>query len=270
MLSGKEFLDMNMYMMLSNMERYSGYYSNSYRNRGVSVNQWEIILYVAIILVAIISIIASVRVKSVFNKYNRIPSMSGFTGATAAQRILQYAGVTGVRITVTEGTLTDHYDPRDKTLYLSKPVFYGNSVAAIGVAAHESGHAMQHAEGYAPLRLRSALVPAASIGSNFGIWIAIIGYGVAQSMAGGALWLMDIGIIMFGAAVVFHLVTLPVEFDASFRAVRYTASLGVLSHDEEKGCKKVLMTAAMTYVAAAAAATLQLVRLLVMRNNSRR
>lgn len=261
---------MNMYMMLSNMERYSGYYDYGNRNRSTGVADWEVILYIAIIIVAIISIIASIRVKSVFNKYNKIPSMSGFTGATAAQRILQYAGVTGVRITVTEGTLTDHYDPRDKTLYLSKPVFYGNSVAAIGVAAHESGHAMQHAEGYAPLRIRSALVPAASIGSRFGIWVAIIGYYIAQRMAGNALWLMDIGIIMFGAAVIFQLVTLPVEFDASHRAVRYTSSLGVLTQNEERGCKKVLRVAAMTYVAAAAAATLQLVRLLVIRNNSRR
>lgn len=261
---------MNMYMMLSNMERYSGYYNNySGRNRGFEVNNLELILYFAIILVGIIAIIASVRVKSVFNKYNRVPSMSGFTGATAAQRILQYAGVMDVRITVTEGTLSDHYDPRDKTLYLSKPVFYGNSVAAIGVAAHESGHAIQHAEGYAPLRIRSALVPAAQIGSSFGIYVAIIGLVIASATAGAPLWIMDIGILMYTAAVLFQLVTLPVEFDASHRAVRLTEQYGILLRGEEKGCKAVLRVAAMTYVAAAAASVLQLFRLLVLRNSRR-
>jgi Zn-dependent membrane protease YugP len=246
------------------MERYSGYYDYGYRNRSSGVADCEVILYIAIIIVAIISIIASIRVKSVFNKYNQIPSMSGFTGATAAQRILQYAGVTGVRITVTEGTLTDHYDPRDKTLYLSKPVFYGNSVAAIGVAAHESGHAMQHAEGYAPLRIRSALVPAASIGSRFGIWVAIIGFYIAQRMAGNALWLMDIGIIMFGAAVIFQLVTLPVEFDASKRALKKIVEYGFVSSDEHKGAKKMLTSAALTYVAGVLSTIMEVLRLFLI------
>lgn len=254
--------------LLNIATRYHYSYGSKYNS--IQVANWEWILYIALIIIALISIIASIRVNSVFNKYNKVPSMTGFTGATAAQRMLQYAGVLDVTITVTPGKLTDHYDPRNKTLYLSREVFYGNSIAAIGVAAHESGHAMQHHEAYGPLVLRSKLVPVAKIGSTFGIWIAIIGLVIAQYMTHNATLVMDIGIILFSAAVLFQLVTLPVEFDASRRAIKYSASFGVLTQDEQKGCRAVLGSAAMTYVAAAAASVIQLLRLIVMRNNSRR
>lgn len=189
------------------------------------------------------------------------------TGAQAAQRVLNSAGIHDVTIRHVSGDLTDHYDPRNKTLNLSDPVYGSTSVAAIGVAAHECGHAIQHQQGYSPLSLRSALVPVANFGSAIS-WPLIIA-GVIFGGAGSTL--CKIGILLFSAAVLFQLVTLPVEFNASFRAVRILGDTGILGDQELPYTKKVLKAAALTYVAGAAAAILQLLRLLILfggRDNS--
>lgn len=189
------------------------------------------------------------------------------TGAQAAQRVLNSAGIHDVTIRHVSGDLTDHYDPRNKTLNLSDPVYGSTSVAAIGVAAHECGHAIQHQQGYSPLSLRSALVPVANFGSAVS-WPLIIA-GVIFGGAGSTL--CKIGILLFSAAVLFQLVTLPVEFNASFRAVRILGDTGILGDQELPYTKKVLKAAALTYVAGAAAAILQLLRLLILfggRDNS--
>ena len=189
------------------------------------------------------------------------------TGAQAAQRVLNSAGIHDVTIRHVSGDLTDHYDPRNKTLNLSDPVYGSASVAAIGVAAHECGHAIQHQQGYSPLSLRSALVPVANFGSAIS-WPLIIA-GVIFGGTGSTL--CKIGILLFSAAVLFQLVTLPVEFNASFRAVRILGETGILGEQELPYTKKVLKAAALTYVAGAAAAILQLLRLLILfggRDNS--
>ena len=196
-------------------------------------------------------------VNSRFSKYSRVRSRSGMTGAQAAERILQSQGIYDVAIQRVSGKLTDHYDPRNKTLNLSDAVYASTSVAAVGVAAHECGHAIQHARGYAPLSFRSALVPVANIGSQLS-WLFII-LGI---FFGGSHTLIMIGILMFSAAVLFQLVTLPVEFNASGRALKLLSETGILQKDEVSDTRKVLSAAALTYVAAAATAVLQLLRLL--------
>ena len=213
--------------------------------------------YMLIIISALISLFAQFLVNSRFSKYSRVRSRSGMTGAQAAERILQSQGIYDVAIQRVSGKLTDHYDPRNKTLNLSDAVYASTSVAAVGVAAHECGHAIQHARGYAPLSFRSALVPVANIGSQLS-WLFII-LGI---FFGGSHTLIMIGILMFSAAVLFQLVTLPVEFNASGRALKLLSVTGILHKDEVSDTRKVLSAAALTYVAAAATAVLQLLRLL--------
>ena len=213
--------------------------------------------YMLIIISALISLFAQFLVNSRFSKYSRVRSRSGMTGAQAAERILQSQGIYDVAIQRVSGKLTDHYDPRNKTLNLSNAVYASTSVAAVGVAAHECGHAIQHARGYAPLSFRSALVPVANIGSQLS-WLFII-LGI---FFGGSHTLIMIGILMFSAAVLFQLVTLPVEFNASGRALKLLSETGILQKDEVSDTRKVLSAAALTYVAAAATAVLQLLRLL--------
>lgn len=215
--------------------------------------------YILIIIAAIISLIAQWRVNSAFSKYSRVASMSGMTGAQAARMILQLNGINDVSVQRISGKLTDHYNPSTKVLNLSESVYGSTSVAAIGVAAHECGHAIQHARGYFPLSLRTALVPVANIGSQLSWVFIIVGAILSFNQT-----LITIGIIMFSAAVLFQLVTLPVEFNASARALEQLESNGILYRDEVSQTRKVLSAAALTYVAAAATAILQLLRLIIL------
>ena len=215
--------------------------------------------YVLVLIGAVICLIASARVKSTFNKYSRYRSMSGMTGAQAAERILNSAGIYDVTVCHISGSLTDHYNPSKKTLNLSDSVYGSNSVAAIGVAAHECGHAVQHQQGYAPLKIRGAMVPAVNLGSNLS-WLFILG-GVILGMN---QTLLNIGILLFSLAVIFQLVTLPVEFNASSRALRILGSTGIMYEDEVGQTRKVLSAAALTYVAGAASALLSLLRLIIL------
>ncbi|MBU9728998.1 zinc metallopeptidase [Diplocloster modestus] len=218
--------------------------------------------YILVIIGLILSLWASSRVKSTYAKYSRVRSMSGMTGADAAARILHAAGIYDVQIQHVSGNLTDHYDPRNKTLNLSDSVYGSPSVAAVGVAAHECGHAIQDAKSYAPLKIRGAFVPVANLGSGLSMPLILIGliFGVNSQWA----ILVDIGIILFSLAVLFQLITLPVEFNASRRAIQMVESTGILSGDEVDGTKKVLSAAALTYVASAAAAMLSLLRLILL------
>ena len=215
--------------------------------------------YILIIIAAIISLIAQWRVNSAFSKYSRVASMSGMTGAQAARMILQSNGINDVSVQRISGKLTDHYNPSTKVLNLSESVYGSTSVAAIGVAAHECGHAIQHARGYFPLSLRTALVPVANIGSQLSWVFIIVGAILSFNQT-----LITIGIIMFSAAVLSQLVTLPVEFNASARALEQLESNGILYRDEVSQTRKVLSAAALTYVAAAATAILQLLRLIIL------
>ncbi len=216
--------------------------------------------YILVLIGVVVSLVASARVKSTFHKYSSVRSLSNMTGAQAAQRVLQSAGIHDVTIRHVSGSLTDHYDPRNKTLNLSDPVYGSASVAAIGVAAHECGHAIQHQQGYSPLSLRSALVPVANFGSA-AAWPLIV---LGLVLGGAGSTLCQIGIIFFSAAVLFQIVTLPVEFNASARAIRILGDTGILGQQELPYTKKVLGAAALTYVAGAAAAILQLLRLLLL------
>ncbi|MFI3200672.1 MAG: zinc metallopeptidase [Eubacteriales bacterium] len=215
--------------------------------------------YVLVLIGAIISMIASARVQSTFNKYNNICSASGLTGKEAAEKILKAAGLSSIRVEHVSGSLSDHYDPGKKVLRLSDDTYSSNSVAAIGVAAHECGHAIQDKEEYKPLVLRSTLVPAANIGSKMGMPLIILGVILSYNYA-----LIQVGIWVFSLAVLFQLVTLPVEFNASSRALQIVGDQGILGTHEVKDCKKVLDAAAMTYVAAAAASILSLIRLVIL------
>lgn len=217
--------------------------------------------YILVLIAAIFSIWASIRVNSTYNKYAKVRSMSGMTGAMAAERILQSQGIYDVRIEQVSGKLTDHYDPASKVLRLSAATYGSASVAAVGVAAHECGHAIQHARGYAPLKIRGALVPAANLGSNAGILLFMVGLFFSSAMGDT---LLTIGIILFSAAVLFQLVTLPVEFDASGRAMKLLETTGILGENELKKTRKVLGAAALTYVAGAATAIIQLARLILI------
>ena len=215
-------------------------------------------LYIIMIVPALIlSVYAQIKVKSTYAKFSKMSTYRGITGAQAAREILRSAGVHGVDIELTRGFLSDHYDPRSRVLRLSEPVYSGDSIASVGVAAHEAGHAIQHAHGYAPLKLRSALVPISSLGSNLAWPLLIIGFiFMAQS-------LILAGIVFFSLAVLFQIVTLPVEFNASSRALQALPASGILSDTEVNGARKVLSAAALTYVAAATAAVLQLVYFLL-------
>ena len=222
--------------------------------------------YILVIVGAVICLIASARVKSTFRKYDRVRSMSGMTGAMAAERILRSAGILDVSVQHISGELTDHYDPRNKVLRLSDSTYNSASVAAVGVAAHECGHAIQHQTAYAPLSIRSAIVPVANIGSTLAWPLIVIGMFITSNT--GTL-LINIGILCFSLAVLFQLVTLPVEFNASSRALRILGDTGILGTEELKGTRKVLKAAALTYVAGAAASILQLLRLLFLSSGRR-
>lgn len=221
--------------------------------------------YILILIGIVISLAASARVKITFAKYSRIRSMSGLTGAQVAMRLLQASGIYDVRVERISGSLTDHYDPRNKVLCLSEPVYGQNSLAAIGVAAHECGHAIQHQNSYVPLKLRSSLVPVANFGSKAAIPIILFGM-----FFSGSQLLIYLGIILFSMAVLFQLITLPVEFNASKRAITRLGETGILYEDELNQSKKVLNAAALTYVAAAAASLLQLLRLILLFGGGRR
>ena len=221
--------------------------------------------YLLVLIGAVLCIWAQMRVKSTYKKYARVRSRSGLTGAQAAQRILQMSGIYDVRIEHVHGELTDHYDPSHKVLRLSDSVYGSDSIAAIGVASHECGHAVQHDKGYTPLSVRTALVPAANIGSMAGIPLILLGAFLGMNQL-----LIQIGIWVFALAVLFQIVTLPVEFNASGRALAMLGDYGMLEQDETRGCRKVLSAAALTYVAAAASAILQLLRLILLFGNGRR
>lgn len=209
----------------------------------------------------IISIIAQLKVKSTFNKYKAVRNSRNMTGAEVASYLLQTNGIYDVQVTRTAGELTDHYDPKRKVLRLSDSVFASTSVSAIGVAAHETGHAIQHHTKYAPLVLRSTLVPVANIGSSAGPYIAVLG------LLFGAPLITYIGLVLFAGAILFYLITLPVEFNASSRAIANLRSTGLLTNDEIRPAKKVLSAAAMTYVASALVAVANFLRLLLITRN---
>ena len=208
---------------------------------------------------AVLCLAASLHVNTTYTRYSRIASASGLTGADVARLILERNGVTDVSVQHVSGSLTDHYDPSRQVVNLSDSVYSSRSVAALGVAAHECGHVMQHEEGYAPLQLRTALVPIANFGSNAGIWIVIL-----SLILGLSNTFTTIGIVLFSLGVLFQLVTLPVEFNASHRALIMLEQYGILGSDENRKAKAVLKAAAMTYVAVAASSILQLLRLILL------
>lgn len=207
---------------------------------------------------------AQFKVQSTFAKYLQVPAQSRMTGARVARAILDDAGLYDVAVEMTHGHLTDHYDPRTRTMRLSREVYHGSSVASLGVAAHETGHALQHAENYVPLSIRNQLFPVASFGSQLALPLFLLGFLFTPAL--GAT-LMNLGIWLFAAAVAFQLVTLPVEFDASNRAMRLLVERGYITREEAPRTRQVLNAAAMTYVAAAAVAAMQLVRLILLRNS---
>lgn len=220
--------------------------------------------YVVIVLPCVLfSLIASSSVNSTFKKYSQQFSRRGITGAQAAERVLRANGVYGVQITRVAGNLTDHFDPKANVIRLSDSVYDSTSTAAIGVACHEAGHAVQYATNYGPIKLRAAIIPATNIGSKLAMPLILIGVLLSafESVSYGFVYL---GIACFGLSLVFQLVTLPVEFNASRRAIRAIEDGEILTEDEQRGAKKTLTAAAMTYVAATAVALAQLLRLLVI------
>ena len=220
--------------------------------------------YILVILAAVISLIASAKVKSTYAKYSKVLSARGITADQVAQQILNGAGLPQIGVMQVPGDLTDHYNPNLQVLGLSQTVYGSSSVAAIGVAAHECGHAIQDEENYVPIRIRNSIVPVVNFGSKLSWPLMLIGLIMAYDP------LVLAGIWLFSLVVVFQLITLPVEFNASRRAVRILEERGILGSEELKGAKKVLSAAAMTYVAAAVGSLLQLARLLMIRNSRRR
>ncbi len=224
--------------------------------------------YILVLVGVVLSLLASWNVKSTFNRYKQVRSTCGMTGAQAAMRILQMNGINDVTVQHVSGDLTDHYDPRSKTVNLSDATYNQTSVAAIGVAAHECGHVMQHAHGYVPLSIRSSLVPVANFGSSISWPLVIIGlllggsFGTSELSIGS--FLVSLGIWCFSLAVLFHVVTLPVEFNASRRALNMLKDGNILYDDELRSARKVLGAAALTYVAGALSALLQLLRLILI------
>ena len=208
------------------------------------------------------------KVRSTFERYSKVRAANGLTGRDMARQIMMRNGVSGVEVEAVQGMLSDHYDPGSRTVRLSAPNYSGDSISSIAVAAHEVGHVLQHQQGYLPLQLRSGMTPVVSIVSTAAWPLFIIGLLIGPRVPFAGL-LMDLGIFFFAGAVLFHLVTLPVEFDASKRALAELTSTGAVLPQEVDGAKKVLNAAALTYVAAAAMAVLQLVRLLVLRNDRR-
>lgn len=226
--------------------------------------------YVILVLPCVIlSLIASARVNSTFKKYSAQYSSRHITGAEAAQRVLNNNGVHGVRIERISGNLTDHYDPKTNVIRLSDGVYDNTSTAAIGVACHEAGHAVQYAENYAPIKLRAAIIPVTNFGSKLAMPLILIGL-LLSAFASFSYTLVYLGIACFGLSLIFQLVTLPVEFNASRRAMVAIEQGGLLTEEEQKGARKTLQAAAMTYVAATAVALAQLLRLLVIFGGSNR
>lgn len=226
--------------------------------------------YIVLVLpFVILSLIASARVNSSFKKYSEVFSKRGLSASEAARRVLEGNGVSGVKIERVQGHLTDHFDPRSNIIRLSENVHDSSSVAAIGVACHEAGHAVQHAKGYIPVKIRTAIVPVTNFGSKLSIPLIFIG--VALSYLGEIYsYMAYIGVALFGLCVIFQLVTLPVEFNASRRALVALSSYKLLDQTELSGAKKVLSAAAMTYVAALAVSVMQLLRLLLLVGGTRR
>ncbi len=212
----------------------------------------------------LLTVYAQGKVKSSFAKYLQVPTRRGANGASVARLLLDQNGLQSVPVEPSQGRLSDHYDPRRRVLRLSPEVFRGSSVASVSVAAHEVGHAIQHARGYVPLTIRTLLVPVASFGSSMA-WVFIMGGLFIPDLA----FLFDLGIYLFGAAVAFQVITLPVELNASRRALRLLDTNGIIVAEEKRGARKVLQAAALTYVAAMAAALAQLVRLLLIRGRRR-
>ena len=233
-------------------------------------SNWTL-FYILFFAVAIFSVWAQYKVNSTFKKYSKVIARNGKTGKQAAEMVLASNDVRGVAFEKTAGSLTDHYDPKTKTINLSEPVYDKSSVAALGVAAHEAGHAVQDAKAYGPLRLRHAIVKTTNIASNISVPLILIGI-LLMAFSDGTLGLTiaNIGVVAFSAIAFFQLVTLPVEFNASRRAVTALAESGTMDDDEIKGVKKVLTAAALTYVAALAAALVNLLRMILLVNGSRR
>lgn len=222
--------------------------------------------YILVIPALIFALIAQVMVKSTFSKYSQVQNRRGVTAAEVARKILDENGLYNVQIEHIGGELTDHYDPRTNVVRLSDSVYNSTSVAALGVAAHETGHAIQHSVGYAPIKIRNAILPAAQLGSQAAMPLVLIGLIFSRSLG----FLIDIGIIVYIAVVLFQLVTLPVEFNASRRALKILEGSYILENDENRMAKRVLTAAAMTYVAALFSALTTLLRLFLISNNRRR
>ena len=222
--------------------------------------------YMLVIVGVIICLLASAKMRSTFQKYARVRSHSGMTGREAAEEVLRRAGIYDVRVERVAGNLTDHYDPRTKVLRLSDATYGSNSIAAVGVAAHECGHAIQHAQGYVPLKIRGFLVPVANLGSTLAWPLILLGLLFTGE---SSVMFLNLGVLAFSLAVLFQIVTLPVEFNASNRAIRILGSSGIMYPEEVKDTKKVLSAAALTYVAGAAAAILQLLRIVLLTGRRR-
>ena len=224
--------------------------------------------WILVIIAAVFTMYAQAKVSSAYNKYSRVANKNGMTGTDAARKIMQANGI-DIPIEVISGTLTDHYDPSAKKLRLSSAVANDASVASVAIAAHEVGHAIQHDTGYVPIKIRGAIVPVVNISSKLAMPLIIIGIIIAATgqMTNSTL-ILDIGIILFAAVVAFHVITLPVETNASKRALKQIEALDIVAEDELKGAKKVLSAAALTYVAAMATAILQLVRILAIRGRN--
>lgn len=226
--------------------------------------------YIILVLPCLIlSLWASARVNSTFKKYSEQISRRGITGAQAAQRVLQTNGVSGVRIERVSGNLTDHYDPRTNVIRLSDSVYNSTSTAAIGVACHEAGHAVQYAQGYGPIKLRAAIIPVTNIGSKLAMPLILIGL-LVNALGSFSQTAIDLGIACFALSLIFQLITLPVEFNASRRALQAIEYGDLLTTEEQRGARKTLSAAAMTYVAATAVSFVQLLRLIMLFGRRRR
>ena len=237
---------------------YYGYYGYAYVD-------WS---YIALIIAMFVSLIISARVKTTFNKYAKQASKQGLTAERAVQHMLQSNGVYDVGITRTSGSLTDHYNPKTNTVALSESVYGKTSVAAIGVACHEAGHAIQYAEGYGPLKVRNAIIPVTNLGAQLSGPLIMAGF-IMAGFSQKLIVLAYLGVLCFALSTVFQLITLPVEFDASRRAMAAIDSQNLLTEDEQKGVKSVLSAAALTYVAALAVSLMQLLRFVVLLNRRR-
>lgn len=220
--------------------------------------------FIIIIPALIFAVYAQIKVKSTFSKYARVANSRGLTGAMAAQQLLQFNGINDVHIEMTQGRLSDHFDPKTKVIRLSPEVYNGATISAVGVACHEAGHACQYNESYVPMKIRSAIIPVTNIGSMLGVPLALIGFIFNFGI------LVNIGLILYATVAVFQLVTLPVEFNASRRALKTIETNHMLTDDEYTGAKKVLFSAAMTYVAALVSSLAQLLRLFILFSGRRR